>query len=159
GDTDACNPAPAGARNNWNAVGSASSNNCGAVAFAGGAGVASEDGTIYFLSPEKLDGNGVANEANLFVASPGSGPRFVATLEPENLAIAHAVTDSGTHSFGDFQVTPNGSFAVFASAESLTGYPSFGHLAIYRYDLLGEELECASCGATGAYLKSDTPLS
>jgi hypothetical protein len=159
GDTDACDPGPAGGRNNWNAIGAASPNNCGAVAFAGGAGVASGDGTIYFLSPEKLDGSGVQNSPNLYVASPGAAPRFVATLEADNLAVNHAVTSSGTHSYGDFQVTPNGNFAAFASASSLTGYPNFGHLAIYRYDLLAEQLDCASCGMTGAYLKSDTPLS
>jgi hypothetical protein len=160
GDTDACDPVAAAGRNNWNAIGAASTNNCGAVAFAGGAGVASENGTIYFLSPEKLDGsNGVSNYPNLYVAAPGGSPRFIATLEPGNQAVAHAVTASGTHSYGDFQVTPDGSFAVFASAESLTGYPSFGHLAIYRYDLAGDQLQCASCGATGAYLKSDTSLS
>jgi hypothetical protein len=161
GDTNGCDPVAIGGRNNWNAVGSASTNNCGAVAFAGGAGVASGDGTVYFLSPEKLDGgsNGTLNEPNLYAAAPGSSPKFVATLEPDNAAVQHAVTESASHSYGDFQVTPNGKFAVFASRRSLTGYPGFGHLAIFRYDLAGETLACASCGDTGSYLKSNTPLS
>ena len=54
----------------WNSVGAEA--NCGAVAIGGGGGVASADGTIYFLSPEKLDGasNGVQNAPNLYVARP-----------------------------------------------------------------------------------------
>ena len=50
----------------------ASANNCDAVAFAGGAGVASGDGTIYFLSPEKLDGGGTQNAPNIYRQRPGS---------------------------------------------------------------------------------------
>ena len=58
GNTDAC--APVG---NWNVV--SGGPNCGTVAIAGGGGVAGEDGTAYFFSPELLDGagNGVQNEA------------------------------------------------------------------------------------------------
>src|SRR5262249_6677650 len=68
GDTDSCDPAPAAGRNNWNAVGSSSTNSCGAVAFAGGAGVAAGSGAIYFLSPERLDGtSGVQNQPNLYL--------------------------------------------------------------------------------------------
>ena len=68
---------------------------CGAVAFAGGPGVAPGYGAIYFLSPERLDGaSGVQNEPNLYLSEPGQAPRFVATLEPSNPAIADAVLDS-----------------------------------------------------------------
>ena len=84
------------------------------VAFAGGAGVAAGDGTVFFLSPEELDGSGTAGEPNLFVAGPGSAPHFVATLDPGNLAIHNAVYNNEVHSYGDFQVTPSGEFAAFA---------------------------------------------
>jgi len=81
GNSDSCDPASNGARLYWNSVGSEA--NCGAVAIGGGGGVASGSGTIYFLSPEKLDGssNGVQNAPNLYVARPGSAPHFIATLE------------------------------------------------------------------------------
>ena len=64
----------------WN-VGSGEPD-CSALAFAGGAGLASGDGTFYFLSPELLDGSlGTKNQANLYVVEPGSDPRFVATID------------------------------------------------------------------------------
>ena len=57
----------------WNTTGAEET--CGAVAVGGGGGVAQSDGTIYFLSPEQLDGsgNGVQNAPNLYVARPGLG--------------------------------------------------------------------------------------
>src|SRR5262249_49588037 len=56
---------------------------CHAVAFSGGAGVAS-DGSFFFVSPEQLEpGSGVADQPNLYmVESEGSPhPRFVATID------------------------------------------------------------------------------
>lgn len=83
GDTSLCNPVANSARAHWNSV--AASPNCDAVAVGGGDGVASEDGTFYFLSPEMLDTSGatqpVQDRPNLYMARPGSAPRFVATLE------------------------------------------------------------------------------
>ena len=78
GNSDACEP-PGG----WNSV--SGGENCDAVAIAGGGGVASESGTIYFVSPEVLDTSGSTqpeqNQANLYAATPGSAPRFVATVD------------------------------------------------------------------------------
>lgn len=160
GDTNSCNPVAAGLRNNWNAVGAASLNDCGVVGFAGGAGVARGTGTVYFLSPEVLDDGGSLNQPNLYVADPDGAPRFVATLEPANDAIADAVLDSEKRSFGDFQVAPSGAFAVFSSRVPLTGVPAFGHEAIYRYAAAGGgSVVCASCPTTRASLTADTELS
>jgi hypothetical protein len=160
GDTDSCDPAAAAGRNNWNAVGAASENRCGAVAFAGEAGVARGSGAIYFLSPERLDGaSGVQNQPNLYLSEPGDAPRFVATLEPSNPAITNAVLDSEMVGFGDIQVTPSGDFAAFSSDVPLTGFPTAGHTAIYRYAAPGNSLICASCPTTRATLNADTELS
>ena len=76
GNTNSCDPT-----GNWNTV--SGELNCSAVAIGGGGGVAAANGTIYFLSPELLDGpsSGVQNEPNLYVARSGSPPHFVATLE------------------------------------------------------------------------------
>ena len=65
----------------WNSV--SGNGKCGAVVLAGGSGLAKGDGTLYFLSPEKLDGpaNGTPNQPNLYVVSPGGTPAFVATLD------------------------------------------------------------------------------
>jgi hypothetical protein len=80
GDKDSCVPAANSARPYWNSVDATPS--CDAVAVGGGGGVASGSGTIYFLSPERLDGSaGVDGAPNLYVAQSGQAPTFVATLE------------------------------------------------------------------------------
>ena len=81
GNSDLCEPAANTVHEHWNTVGSEAT--CGVVAVGGGGGVASDEGTIYFLSPELLDGgtNGVQDAPNLYVARPGVPPRFIATLE------------------------------------------------------------------------------
>ena len=88
GDTDSCDPAAAAGRNNWNAVGAASTNSCAAVAFAGQAGVARGSGAIYFLSPERLDGtSGVQNQPNLYLSEPGQAAslrRHPGALQPRD---------------------------------------------------------------------------
>jgi hypothetical protein len=77
----------------------------------------------------------------------------------DNPAVVHGVHESGTRRWSDFQITPDGRYAVFASGRPLTGYPTLGHLAIYRYDTQGDALECASCGTTLAPSNADTTLS
>jgi hypothetical protein len=151
GNTDACDPVPA-AGENWNEVGSSSPENCSVTVIAGGGGVAAEEGSIYFLSPEKLDGgsNGVLDQPNLYLARPGSPPRFVATLEPDNGAVLSGTAGTSKHSYGNFQVTPDGNFAAFSSNLPLTGFPVHGNPEIYRYDARSDSIACASCPPTGA---------
>ncbi|HEX3241524.1 MAG TPA: hypothetical protein VHQ97_00450 [Solirubrobacterales bacterium] len=143
GNVDTCSPAGSPA---WNTV--EGEGKCNIVAFAGGSGVAAQSGAIYFVSPEKLDGstNGVSDEANLYIARPGSAPHFVATIDTANVGIEHGVHRSGVHSYGDFQVTPDGRFSVFNSARPIAGAVTHGHTAIYRYAAEADEVECVSCG-------------
>ncbi len=98
GNTDTCDPVPGKEGPNWNVI-PGGPQNCGVVALAGGAGVSSGDGTVFFLSPEKLDGSGTLNAPNLFVARPGSAPKFVTTIEPAGEVVLHAVNDSETHRY------------------------------------------------------------
>ena len=56
GNSDSCQPAANTIHEYWNTTGSEET--CGVVAIGGGQGLAEGDGTIYFLSPEKLDGGG-----------------------------------------------------------------------------------------------------
>jgi sugar lactone lactonase YvrE len=76
----------------------------------------------------------------------------------DNPAIVHGVNRSGTHSYGDFQITPNGRYAVFNSDQSLTGFPTLGFTQIYRYDSATSQLDCVSCAPTGAPSLSNTSL-
>jgi hypothetical protein len=63
------------------------------------------------------------------------------------------------HSYGDFQVTPDGDVALFNSALSLTGYSNLGHLEIYRYDANLDALTCPSCAPSLTPASADTTLS
>jgi hypothetical protein len=150
GSTDACNPVPNADGNHWNAVGPASPGDCGVVAIGGGGGVASEGGVVYFLSPEALDGSGTPNQPNLFVVEDGAAPEFVATLEPENPLVRDAVQDGDRHIYGDFQLTPDGHFAAFASNLSLTGFDGGGFYEVFRHDAQTDSTICVSCNPTNA---------
>ncbi len=102
GDTDSCDPtANSFNSENWNVV-PGGPTDCSVVAVGGGGGVASSSGTAYFLSPERLDGNGVAGAPNLFVAQPSSSPEFVATLESSATTPLELGSYQFTRGFGTF---------------------------------------------------------
>jgi hypothetical protein len=148
-NSDLCNPVSNSAFAHWNSTGPAAG--CGAVALGGGGGVTSRSGSVYFLSPEQLDGSdGVANQPNLYLAEPGGEPRFVSTLEPGNPLVVDSVKAAGTRRTGDFQVTPDGSDAVFVSALPLTGVSNVGFLEVFRFDAGTNDIACASCDPTGS---------
>jgi hypothetical protein len=153
GDSDACAPTTA-----WNDVNGTP--DCDVLAVSGAGGVAGESGSVAFLSPELLDGasNGVAGAPNLYLAGNGGSPRFVATLSVGDDLVAHAADDAAGRHTADFQITPSGGFAVFASSRPITGYPTNGHREIYRYDTAADQLSCASCAVTGARAEQDASL-
>jgi hypothetical protein len=75
-----------------------------------------------------------------------------------NPAIVNAVRQSGVHNYGDFQVTPKGDFAAFASVLPLTGYDNGGHYELFRYGTDDGELICVSCNPTNARAVGDSAL-
>jgi hypothetical protein len=146
GNSIACSPAGNSNGAHWNAVGPTA--DCGTVAIGGGGGVASQSGTVYFLSPEQLDGsNGTLDQPNLYRASSGGPPSFVATLEPDNPLVLDSVKAAASRRTADFQVTPGGGDAVFASALSLTGATTNGNGEVFRNDSV-TGLDCVSCDPT-----------
>jgi hypothetical protein len=153
GNTDGCSPS-----GGWNDVGGAA--DCSVLAVSGGGGVAALGGSVAFLSPELLDGgsNGVSGEPNLYIAQPGGSPVFVATLAAGDELVSHAAGDAARRYTADFQISPTGRFAVFASRSPITGYATDGHREIYRYDSTGQGLTCASCAVTGARAENDASL-
>jgi len=150
GNSDSCEPVSNSAGPRWNTVGPAK--NCGAVAIGGGGGVAGASGSIYFLSPEKLDGSskGTANQPNLYLAAPGKAPTFIATLDPNDPVVLDAVSEAETRHTADFQITPSGEFAAFATTKPLGEYENAGYSEIYRYDASSEKLDCVSCNPSHA---------
>jgi hypothetical protein len=159
GDTGACNPVANSNGEHWNALGSEA--DCAVLAIGGGGGVAAADGSIYFLSPEKLEAShGAKNRPNLYLAAPGQPPRFVATLEPEDPLVLDALSEAETRHTADLQVTPNGEFAAFPSTLNLAGNgeETAGHTVLYRYDAATEKLTCVSCTLTGLPSEGDSSL-
>jgi DNA-binding beta-propeller fold protein YncE len=50
-------------------------------------------------------------------------------------AILHATRQAAKHVYGDFQVTPDGRYAIFSTTRPLlAGYDDNGHYEVYRYD-------------------------
>jgi hypothetical protein len=146
-NSDACNPVANTNGAHWNTTGSAA--DCGAVAIAGGGGVASASGAVYFLSPERFGGEGTLNQPNLYLAQPGGSPTFVATLEPSNPLVLDSVKANAARKTGDFQTTPSGNYTTFPSDLELSGVHTFGFLQVFRYDASDAQLACASCDITG----------
>jgi hypothetical protein len=118
GNTDACSPA-ANSFNveNWNVVPGEPSD-CSVVAIGGGGGI-SGNGGAYFLSPETLDGNGVAGAPSLFHAQPGDPPAHVATLE-----------SSASKPLGTLSHNPKFSFGTFVNPEAAVFDPVDGSMYI-----------------------------
>jgi hypothetical protein len=84
----------------------------------------------------------------------------VSPYEPiQSPAVLHGVHQRDVHSYEDFQVTPDGRFAVFSTPVPLTGYQNEGFEELYRYDADEDATECPSCAPTGAVGGSDVGLS
>ncbi|HEV2857838.1 MAG TPA: fibronectin type III domain-containing protein [Solirubrobacterales bacterium] len=147
-NSDACDPVENEDRAHWNSVGGA---DCGVVAISGGGGVSAASGTVWFLSPEQLDGSeGALDQPNLYRADPGEAPVFVATLEPDAPVVLDSVAAAATRRTADFQTTPDGGFAAFASDEDLGGFETFGFADVFRYDAAADAIGCASCDRSGS---------
>jgi hypothetical protein len=166
GNTDACEPVSDSGGEHWNTVGAAK--NCGIVAIGGGGGVASGDGSVYFLSPEKLTptcaclspGDPALNQPNLYLAAPGQPLRFITTLEPEDPLVLDAVKEAEVRHTADFQVTRDGRFAAFPSTSALAsrGEETALHTVLYRYDAASQALICVSCTLSGIPSQGDSSL-
>ena len=144
GNSDSCDPAANTKHEHWNTTGK--EENCGVVAIGGGGGAAPKTGTIYFLSPELLDGteepkDGVNNAPNLYVVTPGSTPHFVATLESSANAPLPPSEHPLLRSFGAFG-NPSGVAIDHATGDIYvldigvgigTGY-------IYKFDSTGHQI-------------------
>jgi hypothetical protein len=109
----------------------------------------------------------VSTSGDLYATNSGSEGANVAAFGPLVLApdprtdspmVIDSVNDAGSRHTGDFQITPNGNDAVFTSTISLTGYTNFSHGEVFRYDALGEGLDCVSCNPTGAKATGEAAL-
>jgi hypothetical protein len=140
GDTDLCNPDVG-----WNSV--AGGANCDAVAIGGGGGVASGDGTFYFLSPELLDGptHGTQDEPNLYVVRPpDSAPQFVAMLD--TTGGQKPVVHYYSHDFGSFFAFVGLGITVDqANSDIYVLDPIFGSVSRFKPDGTPDNFTCGGC--------------
>ena len=117
-----------------------------------------------FGSGSLSSSRGVAIDADSkdVFATSGSGIQKYSLPPPydpiDNPAIEHALHRSGVHSYGDFQVTPDGRYAAFGSPVSLTDYDSAGRYEVYRHDGDEDAVDCASCIPTELSPTSDSSL-
>ncbi len=102
GNTAFCDPTSNTKYVHWNARGAQAT--CGDLAIGGAGGVPSAGGGIYFLSPELLAGpsDGVQGAPNLYLARPGSAPKFVTTLESSANASLPPAEHAFRHAYGAF---------------------------------------------------------
>jgi hypothetical protein len=104
-----------------------------------------------------------ATTKHVYVSTEGEVIEFGYEEPPytpiDNPAVVHAVQQSETHSYGDFQVTPSGDFAAFTTRQPLDpSFENFGHSEAYRYDASTQALDCVSCPPSNALATGDANL-
>jgi hypothetical protein len=82
------------------------------------------------------------------------------SYEPiDHPAIDHGIHQPETHTWGDFQVTPDAAYAAFDTVVPVKpGYDNGGKRELYRYDLGSGDLVCVSCDPTGSQASTDSVL-
>jgi hypothetical protein len=116
------------------------------------------------LGEGEFSGRGVAVNATSHhvYASNGGTIKEIGYFQPpyipiDNPAIVHATHQAGTYDSSDFEVTPDGRYAAFASLLPLDGYESNGHYELFRYQR-GESPQCVSCSFALSTPESDATL-
>ncbi len=116
--------------------------------------IASENGDIYFFSPELLDGSrGIPNQKNLYLYRNGA-LQYVTTLTTDSYCVTVNDTTSTTQACSNtpivrMQVTPDDAYMAFVTASQVTGYENAGHLEMYRYQPSTRQIVCVSCRPDG----------
>jgi len=127
-------------------------------------GLASENGDIYFFSPEQLEGSrGIPDQENLYDYRNGR-VQYVTTLTTGPHCFQSPVegfTDEACSStpVARMEVSPDDSHMAFATASPITQYNNAGHLEMYTYEPATSQIECASCIPSGEPPTSDIAAS
>jgi hypothetical protein len=112
--------------------------------------IAPENGDIYFLSPEQLDGsNGVKNQVNLYDFRGGK-LQFVTALTPGSRSCIPNLDGWCSRTpIARIETTPNDSKMAFVTSSQVTSYDNAGHAEMYTYAPATGELLCVSCLPSG----------
>ncbi len=164
------NNGQAGEPGNSDACAASFTRKCGIVTYSdvsyctllGGAGgnchsdnsIASENGDIYFFSPEQLDGSrGLPNRENLYDYRNGT-VQYVTTFTTGPYCYQSPFPDLTDNACSDtpiarMEVTPNDSHMAFVTASPVTQYDNAGHLEMYTYEPAARKIVCVSCNPNG----------
>jgi hypothetical protein len=113
--------------------------------------------SIYFVSEEEIEGQGIEGRPNLYLRREGSGTTLVATLSTKDILQGSQASDTSTWTLGHVaQSTPDGKYLTFISVEPLTGYDNVDSvtgerdLEVFRYDADTKSIDCLSCNPDGS---------
>jgi hypothetical protein len=111
--------------------------------------IAPENGDVYFLSPEQLDGsNGVKDQVNLYVFRDGKD-QFVAALTSGATSCDRYGFACSDTPVARLETTPNDSKMAFLTSSRVTGYDNAGYSEMYTYTPATGEILCVSCLPSG----------
>lgn len=113
--------------------------------------IASENGDIYFYSPQQLDGDrGILGQQNLYVYRGGQ-VQLVSTLSPGGAcggSTFEIICSAGPVARMD--VSPDDTHMAFITPSQLTGYDNAGHTEMYSYTPTTGQIVCDSCIPNGS---------
>jgi hypothetical protein len=135
--------------------------------------VSADGSAAYFVSPSVLPGEPnpsgdepAAGEENLYLSREGQ-ITFVGTVTQrdvdgaegsDGLGLWTVAVDTDRVGIDPSRSTPDGSVLLFQSRAELTGYDPEGHVQVFRFDAVADELDCLSCNPTGAQAAGDGTL-
>ena len=119
--------------------------------------IAAENGDIYFISPQQLDGaQGILGQQNLYDYREGK-IQYVTTFTTGPFCADSIDCSEGP--LVRIQVSANDSHMAFLTASQITSYDNAGHLEMYTYDATSGNVHCVSCLPDGAPPTSDVEAS
>ncbi len=110
--------------------------------------IASENGDIYFYSPQQLDGGkGFVGKQNLYNYRNGR-VQYVTTFNSGPFCTR--TTNCSQGPMVRIQVSPADTHMAFLTASKITSYENAGFLEMYSYDPATGNVHCVSCIPDGA---------
>jgi len=120
--------------------------------------IAAQNGDIYFISPEQLDGTrGIPDQENLYVYRGGK-VQFVTSLTGPSYCWETYTAERCAH-IVRMQVSPDDGHMAFITNSPVTEYNNAGYLEMYLYNPATQRLVCASCIPNGEAPQSNVEAS
>ena len=119
--------------------------------------IASENGDIYFYSPQQLDGSkGIYGQQNLYDYRHGEA-QYVTTFNTGPFCEGSSNCSKGP--MVRIQISPDDQYMAFLTASKITSYENAGYLEMYTYNPATGGIHCVSCIPDGAAPTSNVEAS